>query len=152
MAKLYSIALSEAERLFLKQTVSRGTSPARTITRARVLLRADEGEAGPADSDSVIASTLEVDLRTVERIRKRAATEGIEAALQHRPPVRTKPCTLDGAGEARLTALACSTPPAGHARWSLRLLATEFGKREDGTAVSHELVRRTLKKTSSPRT
>lgn len=151
MAKLYTISLSEAERLLLRQTVSRGASPARTITRARILLRADESEAGPGDHDLVIASTLEVDPRTVERVRKRAATEGVEAAISHRPPSRTKPCTLDGAGEARLTALACSAPPTGQARWSLRLLAAEFGKQEDGVPVSHELVRRTLKKTSSLR-
>jgi len=132
-----------------RDTVSRGTASARTITRARILLKADESEDGPAESDTVIASTLDVGRRTVERLRQRSVTEGVETALHDRPPSAHKPCTLDGADEARLTALACSQPPSGKGRWSLRLLAAEFSKREDGTPVSHELVRRTLKKTSS---
>jgi len=149
MVKMYTVSLTEAERLLLQHTVSRGKASARTITRARILLKADESEDGPAHSDTVIASTLDVGRRTVERLRQRSVTEGVETALHDRPPSAHKPCTLDGADEARLTALACSQPPSGQGRWSLRLLAAEFCKREDGTPVSHELVRRTLKKTSS---
>jgi transposase len=152
MVKVYAVSLTEAERVLLQGTVTRGKSAARTITRARILLRADESEDGPGDPDEVIATTLDVGVRTVERLRQRAVTEGVEAALQDRPRSGRKPCTLDGAQEARLTALACSQPPAGKGRWSLRLLAAAFSTREDGAPVSHELVRRTLKKTSSSRT
>lgn len=152
MVKMYTVSLSEAERLLLRQTVSRGKASARTITRARILLKADEGEDGPGATDDVIATTLDVGVRTVERLRQRAVTEGVEAALHARVPSSRMACALDGAQEARLTALACSQPPTGKGRWSLRLLAAEFGTRDDGAVVSHELVRRTLKKTSSSRT
>jgi transposase len=151
MVKMYTVALTEAERLLLRQTVSRGTSSARTITRARILLKADESKDGPGESDTLIATTLDIGIRTVERVRQRAVTDGVEAALQDRPRSGQKSCTLDGAQEARLIALACSQPPTGRKRWSLRLLATEFSARADGASVSYELVRRTLKKTSSSR-
>ena len=152
MVKMYPVSLTDAERLLLRYTMSRGKAAARTITRARILLKADESEEGPAHTDELIATTLDVGVRSVERLRKRAVTEGVEAALHDRPASAHKPCTLDGTQEARLTALACSQPPSGQGRWSLRLLAAEFGTRDDGAVVSHELVRRTLKKTSSSRT
>ncbi len=148
MVKMYSVSLTEAQRLLLRQTVSRGKASARTITRARILLKADASEEGPGESDTVIATILDVGVRTIERLRQRAVTEGVEAALRDRPRSGHKPCVLDGAQGARLVALACSAPPKGRKRWSLRLLATEFGKQDQGAQVSHELVRRTLKKTS----
>jgi hypothetical protein len=148
MVKIYAVSLSEAERLLLHRTVSRGTASARTITRARILLKADDGEAGPACTDTVIAEALEVSVRTIERLRERAVTDGVAAALHARPPAATTPMKLDGAQEARLTALACSQPPRGKKRWSLRLLAATFNGQQSETRVSHELVRRTLKKTS----
>jgi len=148
MVKMYVVSLAEAERLLLQQTVSRGTASARTITRARILLKADEGEEGPGCTDTVIAEALEVSIRTIERTRERAVTDGVEAAIHARPPCATTPKKLDGAQEARLTALACSQPPRGKKRWSLRLLATTFNGQQSEAAVSHELVRRTLKKTS----
>ena len=148
MAKLYVVSLTEAERLLLKRTVSRGTGSARTITRARILLRADTGEDGPGDTDLVIASTLDVGIRTVERVRQRAVAEGAEAAIHDRPRTSEPNGKLDGAEEARLIALACTAPPTGKKRWSLRLLTAEFGRRPEGADISHELVRRTLKKTS----
>lgn len=148
MVKMYSVSLSEAERLLLQQTVSRGSASARTITRARILLKADDSEHGPACTDTVIADALEVSIRTVERTRERAVIDGVEAALHARPPSAITPQKLDGAQEARLTALACSQPPRGKKRWSLRLLATTFNGQQSDATVSHELVRRTLKKTS----
>jgi transposase len=150
MPKLYVVSLTEAERLLLRQTIARGVAKARTTTRARILLKADEsGDDG--DTDEVIADTLEVSVRTIERLRQRAATDGVEAALHDRPRSGEPTYKLDGAHEARLTALACSQPPTGKKRWSMRLLAREFSTREDGAPVSRELVRRTLKKTSSSR-
>ena len=82
---------------------------------------------------------------TVGRIRAQYVAEGLEAALFHRPPRGKKPCKLDGVQEAHLIALACSTPPEGHVRWTLRLLAGRFVTLDGGVPVSHELVRRTLK-------
>jgi transposase len=115
------------------------------------LLKADADVGGPAWTDEAIVAALDVSRSTIERVRHRLVEEGLEAALQRRLPRIPKPTKLDGAQEAYLIALACSEPPAGHKHWSLRLLAdkmVEFGYVED---LSHELVRRTLKKTNSSR-
>jgi len=138
-------------RTRLQHLLNSGTAAARTRTHARILLKADEGPDGPHMGDAAIAVAVERSEPTVERVRKRCATQGVEAALVHRPPQRTKPRTLDGVGEAHLIALACATPPAGRTRWSLRLLAEQFVTLDCGAPVSHELVRRTLKKTRSSR-
>jgi transposase len=145
MAKLHTISLDEAQRLLLEKTVRQRSAAVRTVTRAQILLQADEGEAGPGWTDTEIASSLAVGLSTVERTRKRAATDGIEAALDDRPRRRRKG-KLDGAAEARLIALRCSPAPDGRDRWTLDLLATRFSEQE-GISVSDELVRTTLKKT-----
>jgi transposase len=145
MPKFHTISLDEAQRLLLEKTVRSGTTSARSITKARILLKADESERGPGWTDTLIADSLEVGLSTVERTRKRAVTEGVEAAIvdRPRPPKRGK---LDGAAEARLIALRCSPAPDGRDRWTLELLATRFSAQE-GLRVSDELVRKTLKKT-----
>jgi transposase len=145
MPKFHTISLDDAQRLLLEKTVRRRAAPVRTVTRARILLQADESAAGPGVPDTVIAETLAVGLSTVERTRKRAATEGIEAALQDRPR-RRRPGKLDGAAQARLIALRCSPAPEGRERWTLELLARRFSAQE-GISVSDELVRTTLKKT-----
>jgi transposase len=146
MAKLYVVSLSEAERLLLQDTIKKGKASARTIALARILLRADSDREGPEWSDTKVAEAVEVSRPTVERLRKRAATEGVEAALQDRPRWENRTGKLDGEHQARLTALACSDPPAGQRRWTLHLLAHHFSDRE-GVPISYELVRRTLKKT-----
>jgi transposase len=151
MAKLYVVSLSDAERLLLQDTIKKGKASARTITRARILLRADSGREGPEWSDTKIAEAVEVSRPTVERLRKRAATEGVGAALKDRPKWENRTGKLSGEQEARLTALRCSAPPAGQKRWTLHLLANRFSDRE-GVPVSYELVRRTLKKTGFPLT
>jgi transposase len=150
-AKRYHVLLTDDERSRLQQMLNSGTAAARTLTHARILLKADEGPGGPHWGDAAIAAAVEVSEPTVERVRKRCATEGVEAALVHRSPRATTPRTLDGAQEAHLIALACATPPEGHARWTLRLLAGKFVTLDCGVPVSHELVRRTLKKTHSSR-
>jgi len=151
VAKRYHVFLTAAERTRLQRLLNGGTTAARTLTHARILRKADEGPGGPHERDAAIAAAIEVSEPTVERVRKRCATEGVEAALVHRSPHATKPRTLDGAQEAHLIALACSTPPNGQARWSLRLLANKFVTLDCGEPISHELVRRTLKKTPSSR-
>lgn len=147
MVKFHTIALSDIERDFLHRTISAGKAPARVTQRARVLLKADGGSAGPGWTDAVIAEAVEVSIPTIERLRKRAATEGVEAAVSDRPrPPR--PGKLDGAQEARLTALACSEPPTGQARWTLALLVNGFAAIDGGAHVSDETVRQILKKTN----
>ncbi len=115
MVKFHTVALSSVEREFLHRTISAGTAPPRVTKRARVLLKADAGDDGPGWGDAAIADAVEVSIPTIERLRKRAVAEGIETALTDRPrPLR--PGKLDGAQEARLTALACSLrPPDGSA-------------------------------------
>ncbi len=145
------VVLTEAQRAELRGLVAAGVAPARMLTRARVLLKANHGEGGPGWSDAAIAGALDVNASTVLRIRRRFATEGLEATLERKRPERVYERRLDGAQEAHLVALACSAPPDGQARWTLRLLAAELVRLEVVEAVSHETVRQTLKKTSSSR-
>jgi transposase len=147
MVKFHIVSLSALEREFLQQTIAAGTAPARVTRRARVLLKADTGPSGPGWEDGMIAQAVEVSIPTIERLRKRAVTDGIEAAIQDRPhPPRGS--KLDGAQEARLTALACSAPPAGQKRWTLALLVEGFAALDGGATVSDETVRQILKKTN----
>ncbi len=151
MAYPYRVVLTEAQRAELRGLVAAGVAPARMLTRARVLLKANHGEGGPGWSDAAIAGALDVNASTVLRIRRRFATEGLEATLERKRPDRVYERRLDGRREAHLVALACGSPPDGPARWSLRLLADELVRLEVAEAISHETVRRTLKKTSSSR-
>jgi transposase len=148
MAKHHRVRLSDVERRSLQKLVRGGRAPARALTHARILLKADEGAGGPGWPDLQIAEALETSVPTVERVRKRYVAEGLEAALHHRPPRATKPRKLDGHAEAHLIALSCSAPPQGRDRWTLQLLADKFVELYHGPAISDELVRRTLKKTS----
>jgi hypothetical protein len=121
------------------------------LTRARILLKANQGEGGAAWSDAAIAGALEVHPTTVARVRRQFVDAGLETALARKRPDRVYTRKLDGASEAHLVAVACSDPPAGRERWTLRLLADELVRREVVPAVSHETVRRTLQQTSSSR-
>ena len=151
MAYPYRVFLDEAQRAHLRTLVGSGSAPARLLTRARILLKADHGEGGPGWSDAAIAGALDVHPSTVQRVRRQYVEEGVEAALARKRPDRVYERALDGRQEAHLVALACSAPPDGHACWSLRLLADELVRLEVVEAVSHETVRRALKKTSSSR-
>lgn len=149
--KIHHVILTDDDRAVLYRLVSGGIAPARQLTHARILLKADEGPDGPAWQDTAIADALEIDRSTVGRVRRQFVLEGRDAALRHRAPRITKSRTLTGTDEAHLIALACSAPPTGRERWSVRLLATEFVTVERGRRVSRELVRRTLKKARSSR-
>ena len=129
------------------ELLSKGKAAARTLTHARILLKADEGVAGPRLSDDAIAEALEVNRSTVERVRLRCVEEGFDAALRPRPSRQQHPRKLDGVQEAHVVTLACSPAPNGRARWSLRLLADKVVELEIVDAISHETVRQTLKKT-----
>lgn len=148
MAKRYRVTLTQPERQGLEQLISRGKGDARKLAHARILLQANESEGGPRRKDEQIASALDTSTRTVERVRERFVEQGLEAALLPKPSKRVYARKLDGRQEARLIALACSKPPAGKARWTLRLLAEEMVELEVIDSLSHETVRQALKKTS----
>ena len=152
MPKHHRVRLSEADRHTLQRLVRGGRAPARALTHARILLKADEGTGGPGWRDNQIAEALETSASTVERVRKRYVAEGLQGALHHRPPRATKPRELDGHAEAHLIALSRSAPPAGRDRWTMQLLADKFVALYAGPPISDELVRRTLKETASSRT
>jgi transposase len=139
----YVVDLSEAEREQLVKFISRGKVSARKAARARILLKADEGL-----TDEQVAAALDLGSATVGRIRQRFVEEGLETALNDkaRPGQARK---LDGKREAHLIAIACSDPPAGHARWSLRLLAGKVVELGLAESICHETVRQVLKKTTS---
>ncbi len=151
MAYPYRVVLSEAQRAELRGLVGSGTAPARMLTRARILLKADHGEGGPGWADSAIVAALDVNASTVLRVRRQFVAEGLDATLARKRPDRVYERRLDGAQEAHLIALACAAAPEGQARWSLRLLADELVRLEVVETISYETVRQTLKKTiSSP--
>ena len=152
MKKKYPVILSNTERDDLKRLIATGTAPARKLTHARILLKADESAQGAGWVDEKVADAVEVSQPTVSRVRKQYFEEGLEAALNRRPPKREYHRKLDGEQEARLVALACSQPPEGHARWSLRMLVDRLVELEIVEDISHQTVRRTLKKTNLSRT
>jgi hypothetical protein len=153
MKKKYPVILTEAEREHLKSLIAAGTAPARKLTHARILLKADQSPEGPGWVDEAIADAVETSQPTVARVRKQYFEEGLQAALNRRAPNREYQRKLDGEQEARLVALACSEPPEGQARWSLRLLADKLVELEIvEEEVSYQTVRITLKKTLSSHT
>jgi transposase len=147
----YAVYLTEAERAHLRTLIGCGEAPARMLTHARILLKANQGEGGQGWSDAAIAGALEIHADTVARVRRAYVDAGLAAALARKAPTRVYPRTLDGAAEAHLVAVACSDPPAGRERWTLRLLADELVRLEVVPTVSHETVRRTLQQTPSSR-
>lgn len=145
------VRLPEAARAALPTLIGQGAAPARRLTQARILLKVNQGEAGPGWTDAVPATALAVQPTTVARSRRAYVTAGLDAALTPTAPDRMDRRTLDGAHEAQLVALACSTPPQGRTRWTRRLLAEHLVRREVVAAVSHETVRQTVKQTNASR-
>lgn len=147
--KKYIVRLSGEERKSLKSLVSLGKGPARMFTTARILLKADVGEGGPGWPDEKIGEALDVTVQTIERVRKQLVEEGLEAVLNRRKYIqKVSRKKLDGDAEAHLITLACSETPEGYTRWSLRLLADRMVELGYVESISHEAVRRVLKKTS----
>ena len=150
--KKYKVTLTAEERKSLQDLIVAKRTAAKKVIHARILLKADAGPAGPAWTDARIAEALEVDVSTVGRIRQRCVEQGVDAALGRKKQDRpSRQRTLDGKAEAHLIARACSEPPAGRVRWTLRLLADQLVELEIVETVSTETVRRTLKKTNSSR-
>jgi transposase len=150
LAAKYHVTLTEEERTRLEALTHAGRVAARTLTHAWILLKADAGPGAPAWSDAQIRDAFGVGWSTIARVRRAVVEEGLDAALYPKRPPPRLPTKLDGANEAHLIALACTTPPAGHERWTLRLLAERFVTLE-GETISYETVRRALKKTNSSR-
>ena len=147
MRKKHVVTLTDEQRQELDRLVNTGRESARKITRARVLLKAADGQA-----DDAIAAALDVAVATVERVRRRFAGGGLDAAVERRPqPPRPDKRVLDGAAEAKLTMLACSTPPDGYDHWTLDLLADRMARLNYCPAVSRDTVARHLKKARSSR-
>ena len=146
MKKLYVVRLEADERDELTKLVETGRPAAYRRRHAQILLEADQGEHGPALHDVQIMEKVGVARQTVEKVRKRCVEEGLEAALGRRKRSRDRSPVLDGEGEAQLIAIACSEPPEGRARWTLRLLCDELKRREVVQSISHETVRKVLKK------
>ena len=151
--KKYVVTLSDEERERLGTLIGTGKRAARQVLKARILLKADASDAGACLSDSEIAAALETSVDTVARTRQRLVEEGLEAALKRKhSPNSARKSIFDGAAEAKLIALACSEPPKGHSRWSLRLLEAKVVELEIVDRVSDNTIGRTLKKTFSSRT
>jgi transposase len=145
MNKKYIVRLTETERDLLDRLVNTGKAAARALTHARILLKANWGPNGPAWTDEAISTALDVSIPTIERVRRTLVLDGFDAVLQRKPaPPRSR--KLDGRQEAHLIALACSSAPAGHKRWTLQLLANHLVELEELDGLSHETVRQILKK------
>jgi len=142
----HRVKLTAEERHTLEQLVGRGRSAGWKLRRARALLKCDEGKEGPAWLDAKIAEAFDVTTRSLENWRKQAVEHGPLSLLQRKPQDRSMHRKLDGVGEAKLVQLACSKPPEGRSRWSLRLLADELVALEVVDSIRHECVRQTLKK------
>ena len=145
----YVVHLENEEREQLQALIDEGGRAAAVLRRARILLKADQTPTGPGWSDERIAEFAEVSLSTVHRVRQRLVQEGFEAAVFRKPASDRLYRKLDGEGEARLIAVACSAPPEGRCRWTLKLLAQRLVVLEVVDTISYESVRRTLKKTNS---
>lgn len=139
MTKKYIVTLNESEEEMLKALITSGSQRVRKVTHAHILLQAHAGW-----GDLQISQAFHISVPTIERVRQRFVEAGIEQALNPRPTNRKYATLLDGAQEAHLVALACSQPPAGHRRWSLRLLASQMVRLEYAETLSHETVRQVM--------
>lgn len=151
MNKKYIVHLTSAQRTMLEQRTRTGTTAASVQRHARILLKADTSADGPACGDAAIAAALELSVPTVERVRHLFVEKGLDAALRRKPTTRRSQRKLDGAAEAQLVALTCSSPPQGAERWTLALLAAKLIELKLVDSIARDTVRLTLKKTNSNR-
>jgi transposase len=150
--KKYKVTLTAEERVQLSDLIAAGKAAALKLAHARILLKADAADGGPAWPDARIAEALEVSVATIERVRRRFVEQGLDAALGRKQQDRpSRERTLDGRAEARLIALACSAPPEGRTAWTMQLLADKLVELKVVGAICDETVRRALEKTRSSR-
>jgi len=146
--KKYKVTLTKEEIDKLREITKKGKRNARYIKNALVLLNVDEGKYGKKKKDKEVAEILEITVRAIENIRMRFIVDGFEAALYGKPREREYDRKMDGDAEAHLIALSCSEPPKGYSKWSLRLLADKMVELRYIETISHETVRKVLKKTN----
>jgi transposase len=146
--KKYKVTLTEEERNQLNDIISKGSHCAQLYRTAYILLNCDEGEYGDKLNNEQVSKVLQISMRMIDRVKQKFVEEGFEACLERRPLSKTKEKKADGEVEAHLIALSCSKPPKGYSRWSLRLLADKMVELKYVEDISHETVRRVLKKTS----
>jgi transposase len=156
MRKVYRVELSQEDREQLKDLVRRGKlekgkrPSALKLTRARILLKADQAEGGPAYTDAAIAEALDVSPKTVFNIRQKWVELGLEQTLERRPQkTPSRQPKLDGKAEAKLIACSCGPAPGGRSKWTLQLLSDKVVELGLADSICRETVRQTLKKTSS---
>ena len=142
----YKVELNEEQKQNLEKITSSGTYPARQIKRAQIQLKSDTKVSWSYEQ---ISEAFDVSEVTIAKVRKTFVEHGLEAALHRKKPDREYEHALDGEAEAHLIALACSDPPVGREHWSLRLLQKRFVKLGYADSISHETIRRVLKKTNS---
>ena len=146
--KKYKVTLTEEERLELQEIVSKGTHRSQKVLNALILLNCDEGKFQEERSiNEVVSTVLQVSMKKIDRVKRRFVEEGLDVALHGQKGERVYARKADGDFEAHLVALSCSEPPVGYARWSLRLLADRVVELNYIDTISHETVRRVLKKT-----
>jgi transposase len=144
----YKVTLTKEERDYLLTIAQKGSNKAQKIRNAIILLNCDEGEFLEKLNNSIVAQVLQVNERTIERVKKTFVEDGFEMALNGKSYEITKEPKIDGEVEAKLTTLACSETPEGYARWTLRLLAEKMVELSYVDSISHETVRQVLKKTN----
>lgn len=143
----FRVTLTDEERLKLRKLVSTGKESARRILNAQILLQADASEDGMNRTDEQIQNALSVSLSTIHRVRQKFVENNLDVALRpRRAPKWSRSAKISGDVEAQLIALACSDPPPGRARWTVRLLADQLVELGHANNVSRESVRRALKK------
>jgi len=143
--KKHVVRLTPEERHRLRKLVDKGSAAAYRRRHAQILLWADQAEGAPAWIDKQIADACRITTRAIENLRQRFVEEGLDAALERKKRA-PRPPKFDGAQQAKITALACSTPPAGHARWTLRLLADKAVELQIVDGIGKDAVRAVLKK------
>lgn len=146
MPKFYKVTLTKLERDELSEIIRKGKHKSQTYRNAYILLNVDESEFSDKVTNAEISKVLRVGMRTIDRVKKRFIEEGFEACLSRKKTTRTYEKKVDGDVEAHLISIACSTPPIGFAKWSLRLIADKAVELKYIDSISHETVRGVLKK------
>jgi transposase len=144
----YTIKLTKSEVEELMIIINKGSHTSQTFRVAYILLNCDEGKYSKKVSNEQISKVLKVGMRTIDRVKKKFAEEGLEAVLERRPTARVYEKKMDGDTEAKLITLCCSEPPKGFAKWSLRLLADKMVELKYVESITHVTVRSVLKKTN----
>ena len=149
--KKYIVTLTDEERAELEELVNKGKHPAYKVNHARILLLANTNQEDRGWKDRDISQALKISVATIERVRQRLVEQGLEAALNRKRQQNRRQRLLDGAKEAHLIALTCSSPPEGQGRWTMKMLAERMVQLGHVESISDETVRQTLKKTNSSR-